>query len=127
MFVACSLPSGLIVRHNGQEIHLNGGHTGLDAEALPRNGSAPDDVNRVSGFGLTEVTGAQADALKEWMDISAKGNGPVRSGALVMAGSRADAVKEAKANEGAADGFGGLDASKDLPKGLETADDTKKG
>jgi hypothetical protein len=127
MFVACNLPAGLIVRHNGQEIRLNGGNTGLDAQNLPRNGSAPDDANRVSGYGLTEVSGDQAEALKDWMALSAKGHGPVRSGALIIAGSKADVAKEAKANEGAAAGFSGLDPAKDLPAGVETADDTKTG
>lgn len=126
MFVACNLPAGLTVRHAGREIKLNGPHTGLDPEALPKNGSAPDDYNRTSGYGLTEVSGDDAEALKDWMTISAKGPGPVRSGAIIAAGSKADVAKEAKANENAATGFTGLDPAKDLPKGVETATDAKK-
>ena len=125
MFVACSLPAGFTVRHNGQVIRLNGPHTGLDPEALPKNGSAPDDFNRVSGYGLTEVSGDEAEAVKDWMALSAKGKGPVRSGAIIAAGSKADVAKEARSNEGAADGFKGLDPAKDLPKGVETATDKK--
>lgn len=126
MFVACSLPAGLTIHHNGQVITLNGAHTGLDADNLPKNGSAPDDFNRVSGFGLTEIAGAQADAFMDWADLSGKGHGPVSTGAIVFADSRADVAKEAKSNEGLAAGFAGMDPEKDLPAGVETADDKPK-
>lgn len=127
MFVACNLPAGLIVKHKGRTITLNGGHTGLDPENLPKNGAAPDTASRVSGYGITEVAGEDAEALKDWMAVSAKGRGPVRSGAIVAADKRDDVTKEARANEGAAAGFKAVDPSKDLPKGVETATDTKKG
>lgn len=126
MFVACSLPSGLTINHNGQSITLNGAHTGLDVDNLPKNGSAPDDYNRVSGYGLTELTGPQADAFMDWADMAGKGHGPIQTGAILYADSRADVAKEAKAAEGPADGFAGMDPAKDLPAGLETADDKPK-
>lgn len=126
MFVACSLPAGLTIEHNGQVIALAGAHTGLDADALPKNGSAPDDYNRVSGYGLTEITGAKADAFMEWADVASKGHGPVSTGAIVFADSRNDVAKEARSREGLAEGFTGMDPAKDLPAGVETADDQPK-
>lgn len=126
MFVACNLPAGLTIRHKGQTIRLVGGHTGLDPDNLPKHGSAPDTASRASGYGITEVTGDAAEALKDWMAISAKGKGPVRSGAIIAADKRDDVAKEARSNEGSAAGFKPVDPAKDLPKGVETADDKKK-
>ena len=126
MFVACSLPAGLTIDHNGQTITLNGAHVGPDADNLPKNGSAPDDYNRVSGYGLTEISGAQADAFMDWADMTSKGHGPVSTGAIVFADSRNDVAKEARSREGLADGFAGLDPAKDLPAGVETADEQPK-
>lgn len=126
MFVACKIPMGLAITHNNCEIVLNGPHTGLDPALLPPNGSAPDGVDRFHGWGLTEVQGPAADALIDWMDISAKGPGPVQAGAIIMADKIGDIRKEAVDNDTMKAGFEGVDPAKDLPKGVETASDKPK-
>lgn len=124
MFVACKIPFGLLVRHNGHEITINGPHAGLDPATLPPNGGAPDDFNRYLGWGITEIVGDQADALLDWMDISSKGDGPVASGALVAVDTQADAKKAIKDNESVDTGFEGQDPDK-LPAGIEPNPDVK--
>lgn len=122
MFVACTLPAGLIVRQDGREITLLGANNGLDATLLPANGSAPDGPTRSNGCGVTEVTGDDEAALKAWFDVAGKGEGPVASGAIQTFASRREL--DAKVGGGAA-GLGGLDPAKDLPAGVETASDKR--
>lgn len=120
MFVGCKLPHGLTVTHAGQTIVLNGANVGYDSENPWRNGAAPDAELRASGVGLTILEGEQAAAFKEWCEISAKGPGPVQSGAIFITEAKGDATKEAQNLESEKTGLDGLDPDKDLPKGLET-------
>lgn len=131
--VACSLPAGLSIEHGGLTVNLNGAHVGLNPELLPNNGGAPDTELRGHGFGLTNLTGDQETAFLAWADGVTKGpNGeklqhpfaPIASGALIWAKSEAEVRKEASNSKVS---LGGLDPTKDLPDGMQTAEDPKKG
>lgn len=123
MFVACNMPQGLIVDHQGQRIEINGGANGLSALDLVKNGEAPDTALRYHGWGITELTGPTADAFHDWMGISAKGDGPVKFGQIEVFDKLADAQKEVRSRSKQRSGFDGLDPDKDLPQGVEKADD----
>jgi len=124
MFVACKVPFGLLVRHKGHEIMINGPHAGLNPETLPPNGAAPDDFNRYLGWGLTELEGEPADVLLDYIDIASKGDGPFSSGAVVVVDSRGDALAAVKDHESVVSGFEGQDPDK-MPAGLEKDPDVK--
>lgn len=134
VFVGCSLPSGLIITHGDLTFRLNGPHVGADLENLPRNGFMPDSDIRSSGYGLTTLEGAQADAFKEWvteMTCSPDGKklpeqrqfAPIAKRAIIWSENAAETRKEAAKGDGMS--IGGLDPDKDLPTDVETADETK--
>lgn len=127
MFVGCKLPHGLEINHQGERIVLNGANAGFDVENPWKNDLPPDSPLRASGVGLTQLDGSKADAFKDWHDVTSKGDGPVRAGFIFFTEKAADATKEAQALEGEVNGLDGLDPSKDLPEGITTDTDVKKG
>lgn len=125
MFVACKLPSGHIIDHKGQRIELRGTHTGINNLTLPENGNAPDDQFRVSGYGITELSGDQADAMADWIKQTESHEGPVQAGLIFMAKSDGDLRSEArKRAEGV--GINGINPDTDLPEDVETVTDKPK-
>lgn len=126
MIVGCKLPHGLEIEHKGQTIALNGTNVGYDGDSPWKNGVAPDSYERISGFGLTKLEGARAEAFQDWMDMSANGIGPVSSGMIFAVEKEADVKKEAQALENEKSGLDGIDPGKDLPAGLATDADTAK-
>lgn len=120
MIVGCKLPHGHTIEFNDRVIVLNGGNVGFDPNSPWRQDHAPDAEARVSGVGLTTLTGADAEAFKAWYDIH-KGGGPIAAGVIFYTEAAADAKKEARAREKVKTSVDGLDPTKDLPKGLETA------
>lgn len=120
MIVGCKLPHGHTIEIGDRVIVLNGGNVGYDPENPWRQDNAPDAEGRVSGVGLTTLTGADAEAFKAWYDLN-KGGGPIKAGVIFFSEAAADAKKEARAREGVKTGVDALDPEKDLPKGLETA------
>lgn len=120
MFVGCKLPHGHTIEHLGETIVLNGANVGFDADNPWRNDYFPDSIDRVSGVGLTLVTGDKEVAFKDWYDLNKTG-GPIAAGAIFIQEKEADAKKEAKAREKVKTGLDALDPTQDLPKGLETA------
>lgn len=120
MFVGCKLPHGLTIDHNDQVITLNGSNIGYDADNPWKNGVAPDSALRANGVGLTQLEGAQADAFKDWFELSGKGHGPVKAGFIFIANNANDARKETQLLEDEKTGLDGIDPGKDLPKGLST-------
>lgn len=123
MWVASNLPHGLVVEHKDLTLHVNGSNVGFDPENLAKNGLAPDTAVRFHGHGLTEFTGTEADAFKEWFEISGKGLGPVQSGAIQIAQTEAEAKKSAAKNDDNKTARTGLNPDKDLPDGIETKKD----
>lgn len=132
LFVACSLPAGLIIDWDGLVFRLNGPHVGVDMDNLPRNGMMEDNSLRASGYGITKLEGAQADAFEAWaksVTESPEGKplqhpfAPIANGALKWSKSEGETRKQAA--DGAGMSIGGLDPEKDLPKDVETADETK--
>lgn len=65
-FIACKLPSGLVIDHEGKTLTLVGGNIGEDLANVSRNGSPNDNARRESGYGLTEITADQATTFEEW-------------------------------------------------------------
>jgi hypothetical protein len=119
MFVACKLPAGMIVRHKECEVLLLGANNGLDATILPANGAAPDGATRSGGWGVTEVSGDDATALKDWIDVTGKGDGPVAAGMIFTAASRREL--DAEVGKRSRSGLEGLDPNRDLPATVEAA------
>lgn len=126
MFVGCKLPHGMIVDFGGQTITLNGSNTDYDPDSPWKNGLPPDSPLRTSAVGLTEVTGDAEAALREWLEIASKGEGPVRAGLIFAVDKKVDANREAQALEGVKTGLDGLDPDKDLPAGIETDTEATK-
>ena len=131
-FVACSLPAGLTIEHDSVKVNLNGPNVGADPLNPVRSGRAPDSELRVHGAGITKLEGAQEEAFQAWwkgVTLNPGGKplpdhakfAPIASGALRQFASEADLRKEVARNE--VPGIPGLDPDKDLPPGVETADD----
>ena len=64
--VACKLPNGLQIDHNGETLVLVGANIGEDLEAVSRNGSPADNPSRSHGYGLTTLNDKQAEAFADW-------------------------------------------------------------
>jgi len=122
MFVGCKLPHGHTIEHGEVVIHLNGANVGFDGDNPWRNGVFPDAADRISGAGLTQLEGGQAEAFKAWYDLN-KSGGPIVSGMIFFTEKAADTAKEAKALEGVKSGTDPIDPAKDLPKGVGTANE----
>lgn len=138
-FVACKLPSGLEINHNGQRILLLGANIGEDLENVSRNGSPTDNEARRYGYGLTELDAKKAEAFEHWAGIVTYKNGKdgekladpflaLENGAIMGPfASKADAIKEIGAlHSSVTTGMEGLDPTKE---GVEDSDDEehKKG
>lgn len=80
--IACKLPHGLLVRHNGQRITLVGGNIGEDLENVSRNGNPNDNAVRAHGYGLTTVSPAEAETFAAWSNAAVYKNGNPADGKL---------------------------------------------
>lgn len=65
-FIACKLPHGLRIQHQGKELLLVGGNIGEDLENVSRNGRPNDNEFRAHGYGLTEISEDDAKAFDDW-------------------------------------------------------------
>lgn len=131
LVVACKLPHGLLIVHNGQTIVLKGANDGVDAEMVHRN----------DRFALTDLDDKQAEAFLDWTVVTtykqdkegkpgkeqgklAEPNAAIESGAIQWFKSRADADKEMSALAGLiVTGTEGIDPATDKEmkaSGLET-------
>lgn len=80
--IACKLPHGLTIQHNGEAITLVGANIGEDLEHVSRNGSPNDNAGRVHGFGLTTINDRQVAAFTDWSNIVTYTNGKPADGKL---------------------------------------------
>lgn len=140
-FIACKLPAGLQITHNGETIVLLGANIGENLGLVSANGSPLDHLNRASGYGLTEINDRQAEAFADWSDVvtykdGVKANGkladpfPALENGSILGPfkSKADAQKEASAMASMTiSGFEGLDPSKEGVEGDEEAGAGKSG
>lgn len=139
-FIACKLPSGLKIDDNGKSLVLVGSNIGEDAEHVSRNGSPGDNENRVSGYGLTEVSDQDAEFFEKWAAAVTYVDGQKTKGKLqhpfpaLDNGSilgpfktKDEARKECKAlADQVATGFEGLDEEEEAKKtGVTRADKPK--
>lgn len=81
-FVACKLPSGLVIDHNGQSITLVGGNIGEDLGNVSRNGSPNDNARREAGYGISELNGHQTAAFEDWKNAVTYVDGKEAAGKL---------------------------------------------
>lgn len=65
-FVACKLPAGLKIDHNGETITLAGANIGENLRNPSDNGNPQDNVRRAFGFGLTQLNDRQTAAFQDW-------------------------------------------------------------
>lgn len=134
MIVACKLPHGLSITHNGQTININGANVQFDPLNPYANGALRDGANLAGGFGLTTLTDEQGAAFEDWSNKALYVNGeksdgylpepfpPLRNGSLEIYGSMADARKESEAvTTDVATGFDGLDGDAEIKAAAESA------
>ena len=126
-FIACKLPNGLQITHNGETITLLGANIGENLGLVSANGLPLDHSSRASGYGLTEITDRQAEAFADWSNKVTYKDGVKEAGKLAdpfpalengsILGpfkSEADARKEVVATASmVTSGFEGLDPSKE--------------
>lgn len=126
-FIACKLPSGLQIDHNGETIVLLGANIGENLAQVSANGLPSDNASRASGYGLTEVNDKQAAAFEDWSNQVQYVNGDKAAGKvpepfpaldngsiLGPFKSKDEARKEAALMSSAvASGFEGLDPAKE--------------
>ena len=134
MIVACKLPHGLSITHNGLTINLNGANVQFDPLNPYANGSLREGASLSAGFGLTTLTDEQGAAFQDWADKALYVNGakldgylaepfpPLRNGALEIYGSMADARKDTNAvSTDVSTGFDGLDGDAEIKAAAEAA------
>jgi hypothetical protein len=133
--VACKLPHGLMVRHNGKSVNLNGPNADQNPLVLMPNGVDMDSANVSAGFGLTELKGDDEATFTDWckavqFDKDGKTKlaepfAPLTNGSLISFGSMDEARKETKNLAGMVEtGVEGIDPKTDSQMkadGLETA------
>lgn len=138
--VACKLPAGLEVTHNGQTIVLVGSNIGEDLENVSRNGRPNDNERRVAGYGLTELDTAKTAAFEDWVNVVSYTNGKKEDGKLAHPFAALengsiigpfktidDARKECKLLSSSIEtGFEGLDEEEEAKKTGVTKADAKK-
>lgn len=134
MIVACKLPHGLTVNHNGQTININGVNAAHDPLNPAANGALLDGSLMSAGYGLTTLNDAQAEAFEDWSNKAlyvdgekAKGKvaepfPPLANGALRVYKSDADARKDtASITTDVATGFDGLDGDAEIKAAAQAA------
>lgn len=137
--IACKLPHGLDIRHEGKRLVLLGANIGEDLEQPSRNGSPADNTNRAFGYGLTTITADQAEFFTRWSNAAqfiggdpAKGKVedafPALSNGAIEGPfkDKTEAIREIGAMVGVVvTGFEGLDPEKE--KGVEENTDANEG
>lgn len=136
-FIACKLPSGLVIDHEGKSLTLVGGNIGEDLGNVSRNGSPNDNSRRESGFGLTEISAEQATWFEAWAKaVTTDKDGaklthpflPLENGTIAGPFKNIDeARKECRLLSGSVPtGFEGLDEEEEAKKtGITKADKPK--
>jgi hypothetical protein len=134
MIVACKLPHGLSINHNGQTINVNGVNAAHDPLNPAANGALLDGSAMSAGFGLTTLNDAQAEAFEDWSNKAlyvdgdkAKGKvaepfPPLANGSLLTFKNDAEARKETAAiTTDVQTGFDGLDGDAEIKKAAAAA------
>lgn len=131
--VACKLPHGLTIKHNGQTINLNGTNAGSSPLNPLVNGGMSDGKLVSADYGLTELTDDQAKAFAEWSDwaqykhkdgVPVKAAGlldepflPLVNGAILTFKSMDEARKEtSQLSADVVTGYEGLDGDAEIKK-----------
>lgn len=139
-FIACKLPAGLRIDHEGKTLTLVGSNIGEDLGTVSRNGMPGDNEFRVSGFGLSEVSAEQAETFQKWSDAVTYNEGDKNKGKLthpfpalengsILGPFKTidEARKECKAiADSVKTGFEGLDEEEEERKNNITRADNKK-
>ena len=133
LFVACKLPHGLEIRHNGAVVRLNGPNEGIDLSDPGKNGAERDSDGSYAGYGFTELNDKDAKVYKDWAAAvtfkdgdKAKGKldepfAAIENGALMDFATKAAARDEVKTmGSTVTTGFEGVDPKK---AGVEKMDD----
>ena len=138
-FIACKLPHGLTINHQGQTINLNGPNEDNDPLNPNKNGQIVDSGTASGGFGLTELDGDKLKAFDDWVLRVTHVDGdktkpklaepflPLVNGSIQRFANEKDARAETQAMSSAVrTGLEGVDPEKDLPSGLETDKDAMR-
>ena len=109
MIVACKLPNGHVLQHNGVSVVLNGSN----------------HASAVAGFGLTEVDTA---FYKAWEDVHAKAKyAPLKAGLIFAHEKLENARAEAAEKTAVKTGFEGMSQEVDGITEEENAAKARKG
>jgi hypothetical protein len=127
--VACKLPHGLTINHNGQTINLNGSNSGSDPLDPLKNGTLGDNSIVSAGYGLTTLDDKAAEAFADWSNKAlykdgVKDNGPLdeqflplANGSILTYKNEADARKDtASISPAVSNGLDGLDGDAEIKK-----------
>lgn len=134
MIVACKLPHGLTVTHNGQIINILGANADLNPLNPAANGALGDGAIMSGGFGLTTLNDDQSAAFEDWCNkalyvegdkskgLLAEPFAPLKNGSLETFKSVADARKETSSiTTDVSTGFDGLDGDAEIKQAAEAA------
>jgi hypothetical protein len=64
--IACKLPHGLSVTHNGRTLNINGTNADADPLVPGFNGVAADSPSTIAGYGLTTLSDDDMGVFEDW-------------------------------------------------------------
>jgi hypothetical protein len=123
--IACKLPHGLSITHNGRMLNLNGANADADPMAPAPNGAALESTTMVAGYGLTTLSDDEMAVFEDWRlnalykrsgDKPSKEAGlleepflPLTNDTILSFKDDATARRELRTKAGTATGFDGID------------------
>ncbi len=127
--IACKLPHGLTITHQGRTININGSNVNFDALSPDKNGALADGTGLSAGFGLTTLSDQDAAVFEDWSNRALYKDGekakglleepfqPLLNGVIKPYKSEGDARKDTSATTtDVATGFDGLDGDAEIKR-----------
>jgi hypothetical protein len=132
--IACKLPHGLTIKHQGHTINLNGTNADFNPLAPSANGAIGESPNLSAGFGLTTLSDEQAAVFEDYRKKAIYVDGqeskgkleeafqPFVNGSIELFKSMTDARKETVAiTSDVNSGFDGLDGDAEIKEAAAAA------
>lgn len=79
-FIACKLPHGLTIDHDGHRLTLLGANVGERLAQVSPNGDPNDNENRIAGFGVTRLDDRATEFFEKWRNDVTFVNGDPKKG-----------------------------------------------
>lgn len=132
--IACKLPHGLTIKHQGHTININGTNADFNPLAPSANGAIGESPNLSAGFGLTTLSDEQAAVFEDFRNKALYVEGqeskgkleeafpPFLNGSIEIYKSMSDARKESAAiTDDVNSGFDGLDGDAEIKEAAAAA------